>query len=85
MFGSNLKLIRNDFIRDLDNNLVNYSFDNSTTESRYGTNDWSKSYIRKFLNDFYIIIIMVMMIDLLCMMVKVLISLEENQLKRMKL
>ena len=53
VFGSNLKLIRNDFIRDLDNNLVNYSFDNSTTESRYGTNDWSKSYIRKFLNDFY--------------------------------
>ena len=53
VFGSNLKLIRNDFIRDLDNNLVNYSFDNSTTESSYGTNDWSKSYIRKFLNDFY--------------------------------
>ena len=34
-----------------------YSFDNKTTaqgiDSNYGTNDWTKSYLREFLNDYY--------------------------------
>ena len=50
VFGSNLKLVRNDF-------LTSYSFDNKTKEqgieTDYGTNDWTNSYIREFLNDYY--------------------------------
>ena len=50
VFGSNLKLVRDDI-------LTTYSFDNKTTaqgiEFNYGTNDWTKSYLREFLNDYY--------------------------------
>ena len=50
VFGSNLKLVRDDI-------LTTYSFDNKTTvqgiDSNYGTNDWTKSYLREFLNDYY--------------------------------
>ena len=50
VFGSNLKLVRDEI-------LTKYSFDNKTTaqgiETNYGTNDWTKSYIREFLNDYY--------------------------------
>ena len=50
VFGSNLKLIRDDI-------LTTYSFDNKTTaqgiETDYGTNDWTNSYLREFLNDYY--------------------------------
>ena len=50
VFGSNLKLVRDELI-------TTYSFDNKTTaqgiENNYGTNDWTKSYIREFLNDYY--------------------------------
>ena len=55
IFGSNLKLVRNDL-------LTSYSFDNKGTTSLssfdlswnvYGSNDWSKSYLREFLNDYY--------------------------------
>ena len=50
VFGSNLKLVRDEL-------LTTYSFDNKTTaqgiENNYGTNDWTKSYIREFLNDYY--------------------------------
>ena len=50
VFGSNLKLVRDDILTD-------YSFDNKTTaqgiETNYGTNDWTKSYLREFLNDYY--------------------------------
>ena len=50
VFGSNLKLARDDI-------LTTYSFDNKTTaqgiETDYGTNDWTKSYLREFLNDYY--------------------------------
>ena len=50
VFGSNLKLVRDEI-------LTEYSFDNKTTvqgiESNYGTNDWTNSYLREFLNDYY--------------------------------
>ena len=50
VFGSNLKLVRDDI-------LTTYSFDNKTTaqgiETDRGTNDWTKSYLREFLNDYY--------------------------------
>ena len=50
VFGSNLKLVRDDI-------LTTYSFDNKTSvqgiETDYGTNDWTKSYLREFLNDYY--------------------------------
>ena len=50
VFGSNLKLVRDEL-------LTTYSFDNKTTvqgiDSNYGTNDWTKSYLREFLNDYY--------------------------------
>ena len=50
VFGSNLKLVRDDI-------LTTYSFDNKTTaqgiDTNYGTNDWSNSYLREFLNDYY--------------------------------
>ena len=50
VFGSNLKLVRDDI-------LTTYSFDNKTTvqgiETDKGTNDWTKSYLREFLNDYY--------------------------------
>ena len=50
VFGSNLKLVRDEL-------LTTYSFDNKTTaqgiETDYGTNDWTKSYLREFLNDYY--------------------------------
>ena len=50
VFGSNLKLVRDEI-------LTSYSFDNKTTvqgiETDYGTNDWTKSYLREFLNDYY--------------------------------
>ena len=50
VFESNLKLVRDD-------KLTEYSFDNKTTaqgiETDYGTNDWTKSYLREFLNDYY--------------------------------
>ena len=50
VFGSNLKLVRDEI-------LTTYSFDNKTTaqgiESNYGTNDWTNSYLREFLNDYY--------------------------------
>ena len=50
VFGSNLKLVRDEI-------LTSYSFDNKTTaqgiDSNYGTNDWTKSYLREFLNDYY--------------------------------
>ena len=50
VFGSNLKLVRDEI-------LTTYSFDNKTTaqgiDSNNGTNDWTKSYLREFLNDYY--------------------------------
>ena len=50
VFGSNLKLVRDDI-------LTTYSFDNKTTaqgiETDYGTSDWTKSYLREFLTDYY--------------------------------
>ena len=50
VFGNNVKLVRNEI-------LTYYSFDNKTTEqgveTDYGTNDWTNSYIREFLNDYY--------------------------------
>ena len=50
VFGSNLKLVRDEI-------LTTYSFDNKTPaqgiDSNYGTNDWTKSYLREFLNDYY--------------------------------
>ena len=50
VFGSNLKLVRDEI-------LTTYSFDNKTTaqgiDTNYGTNDWTKSYLREFLNDYY--------------------------------
>ena len=50
VFGSNLKLVRDDI-------LTTYSFDNKTTaqgiETDRGTNDWTNSYLREFLNDYY--------------------------------
>ena len=50
VFGSNLKLVRDDI-------LTEYSFDNKTTaqgiEKDYGTNDWTNTYLREFLNDYY--------------------------------
>ena len=50
VFGSNLKLVRDDI-------LTTYSFDNKTTaqgiETDKGTSDWTKSYLREFLNDYY--------------------------------
>ena len=50
VFGSNLKLVRDEI-------LTTYSFDNKTIaqgiETDYGTNDWTKSYLREFLNDYY--------------------------------
>ena len=50
VFGNNLKLVRDDILTD-------YSFDNKTTaqgiESNVGTNDWTNSYLREFLNDYY--------------------------------
>ena len=50
VFGSNLKLVRDDI-------LTYYTFDNKTTaqgiETDSGTNDWTKSYLREFLNDYY--------------------------------
>ena len=50
VFGSNLKLVRDEL-------LTTYSFDNKTTaqgiDSNYGTNDWTNSYLRVFLNDYY--------------------------------
>ena len=50
VFGSNLKLVKDDI-------LTTYSFDNKTTaqgaETNCGTNDWSNSYLREFLNDYY--------------------------------
>ena len=50
VFGSNLKLVRDDI-------LTTYSFDNKptaqVTDTNFGTNDWTKSYLREFLNDYY--------------------------------
>ena len=50
VFGSNLKLVRDEL-------LTTYTFDNKTTaqgiDSNYGTNDWTKSYLREFLKDYY--------------------------------
>ena len=50
VFGSNLKLVRDDI-------LTTYSFDNKTPaqgiETDRGTNDWTNSYLREFLNDYY--------------------------------
>ena len=50
VFGSNLKLVRDDI-------LTEYSFDNKTTaqgiKTNSGTNDWTNSYLREFLNDYY--------------------------------
>ena len=50
IFNGNVKLVRDDI-------LTKYSFDNKTTaqgiETDYGTNDWTKSYLREFLNDYY--------------------------------
>ena len=50
IFNGNVKLVRDDI-------LTTYSFDNKTTaqgiETDYGTNDWTKSYLRVFLNDYY--------------------------------
>ena len=50
VFGSNLKLVRDEI-------LTEYSFDNKNRrqgiDSNYGTNDWTKSYLREFLNDYY--------------------------------
>ena len=50
IFNGNVKLVRDDI-------LTEYSFDNKTTaqgiETDYGTNDWTKSYLREFLNDYY--------------------------------
>ena len=50
IFNGNVKLVRDDI-------LTTYSFDNKTTaqgiETDKGTNDWTKSYLREFLNDYY--------------------------------
>ncbi len=50
IFNGNVKLVRDDI-------LTTYSFDNKTTaqgiETDYGTNDWTNSYLRIFLNDYY--------------------------------
>ena len=50
IFNGNVKLVRDDI-------LTTYSFDNKTIaqgiETDYGTNDWTKSYLRVFLNDYY--------------------------------
>ena len=50
IFNGNVKLVRDDI-------LTTYSFDNKTTaqgiETDYGTNDWTNSYLREFLNDYY--------------------------------
>ena len=50
LFNGNVKLVRDDM-------LTTYSCDNKTTaqgiDSNYGTNDWTKSYLRVFLNDYY--------------------------------
>lgn len=50
IFNGNVKLVRDDI-------LTTYSFDNKTTaqgiETDYGTNDWTNSYLRVFLNDYY--------------------------------
>lgn len=50
IFNGNVKLVRDDI-------LTAYSFDNKTTaqgiETDYGTNDWTNSYLRVFLNDYY--------------------------------
>ncbi len=50
VFGSNLKLVRDDI-------LTAYSFDNKNKsqgiDTDYGTNDWTNSYLRGFLNDYY--------------------------------
>ena len=50
IFNGNVKLVRDDI-------LTKYSFDNKTTaqgiETDYGTNDWTNSYLRVFLNDYY--------------------------------
>ena len=50
VFGSNLKLVRDDI-------LTTYSFDNKNKsqgiDTDYGTSDWTKSYLREFLNDYY--------------------------------
>ena len=50
IFNGNVKLVRDDI-------LTTYSFDNKTTaqgiETDYGTSDWTKSYLREFLNDYY--------------------------------
>ena len=49
VFGSNLKLVRDDI-------LTTYSFDNKNKsqgiDTDYGTNDWTNSYLREFLNDY---------------------------------
>ena len=50
IFNGNLKLVRDEI-------LTEYSFDNKNRrqgiDSNYGTNDWTKSYLREFLNDYY--------------------------------
>ena len=50
IFNGNVKLVRDDI-------LTTYSFDNKTTvqgiENNFGTNDWTNSYLREFLNDYY--------------------------------
>ena len=50
IFNGNVKLVRDDI-------LTKYSFDNKNKsqgiETDYGTNDWTKSYLRIFLNDYY--------------------------------
>ena len=50
VFGNNVKLVRDEI-------LTTYSFDNKNKkqgiDSNYGTNDWSNSYLREFLNDYY--------------------------------
>ena len=50
IFNGNVKLVRDDI-------LTKYSFDNKNKsqgiETDYGTNDWTKSYLRVFLNDYY--------------------------------
>ena len=50
IFNGNVKLVRDDI-------LTTYSFDNKNKsqgiETDYGTNDWTNSYLREFLNDYY--------------------------------
>ena len=50
IFNGNVKLVRDEI-------LTSYSFDNKTTaqgiETDYGTSDWTNSYLRVFLNDYY--------------------------------